>query len=249
MLIDWFTITAQVINFLILLALLKIFLFDKIKNAMDQRENDIQARFDTAEKQKKEAQKALDDYKAQIKSFHDDRDARLKKVDKEVKDRKTVLVKEARQEVDALKKNWQNALEKQKTSFWDQFQKQAARLIFDTVQKTLSFLADTNAQDQAVKHFLTRLKDLDKGSLPDTLETPPQVSTGFKLSEKQQKSIQQAVSQKLADVQQIEFNVRPELIFGIALFAGGKKITWHAQDYLASLEKELNQAIEGKEGH
>ena len=47
--------------------------------------------------------------------------------------------------------------------------------------------------------------------------------------------------------QQVEFNVQPELIFGIALFAGDKKITWHAQDYLRSLEEDLNQAIEGKE--
>jgi F-type H+-transporting ATPase subunit b len=42
------------------------------------------------------------------------------------------------------------------------------------------------------------------------------------------------------------FDVRPELVFGVALAAGDKKITWHAQEYLGTLEKALDQAIEGK---
>jgi F-type H+-transporting ATPase subunit b len=69
MLIDWFTIAAQVINFMILLVLLKIFLFDKIKTAMDQRQTDIKQKFDTADEQKKEAEKALDDYREKTRSF------------------------------------------------------------------------------------------------------------------------------------------------------------------------------------
>ncbi|MDY0220663.1 MAG: hypothetical protein RBR67_05970 [Desulfobacterium sp.] len=267
MLIDWFTVTAQIINFMILLVLLKIFLFDKIKTAMDQREKNIQERFDKAEQQEKEAQQALENYRASSKALEETMAAKLEEAEKEAKERRKTLVKEARQEVDALKANWQSSLDRQKTSFFERFQKQAARLIFNTVKKTLSLLADTDAQGQAVKHFLTRFQDLDKDQLPDTLESPPRVSSGFELSEEQKKSIQQAVSQKLSSVkqpdvkqpdmdhpdvqqpygQQIKFNVRPELIFGIVLFAGDKKITWHAQDYLKSLEKKLNQAIEGKE--
>lgn len=267
MLIDWFTVTAQIINFMILLVLLKIFLFDKIKTAMDQREKNIQEGFDKAKQLEKEAQQALEHHRASSKALEETRIAKLEEAEKEAKERRKVLVKEARQEVDTLKANWQITLDKQKASFFERFQRQAARLIFDTVKKTLSLLADTDAQGQAVKHFLTRFQDLNKDQLPDTLESPPQVSSGFELSERQKKSIQQAVSQKLSGVhqpdmeqpdveqsdaqqpysQQIEFNIQPELIFGIALFAGDKKITWHAQDYLKSLEEDLNQAIEGKE--
>lgn len=252
MLIDWFTVVAQVINFMILLVLLKIFLFDRIKTAMDQRGKNIQDRFDTAEQQAKEAKQAFENYRAESKALEDARNARLDETKKEAKELRNTLVKEARQEVDALKRNWLDSLDKQKASFFERFQKQAARLIFDTVKKTLSLLADTDAQDKAVTHFLIEFQNLGKNELPNTLESPPRVSSGFKLTEKQQKSIQQALSQRLSNVhpqgvQQIEFNVRPELIFGIALFAGGKKITWHAQDYLKSLEKELNLVIEGKE--
>ena len=247
MLIDWFTVGAQVVNFLILLVLLKIFLFDRIKQAMDQRENKLKERFDKAEEQETAAKDARDKYEKKTQSLEDERDARLKEADKEAKERRESLIKEAREEVDGLKKQWRKALEQEKSSFFDSFQKQAARLIFDTVEKTLSHLADTRVQDQAVKKFLSRLEELDKEDLPQKEETKPQVTTGFELSESQQKSIQKALSQKLPDLGKIAFEVRPELVFGIAVAAGGKKMSWHAHDYVGALEKQMDQAIESKD--
>lgn len=247
MLIDWFTIGAQVVNFLILLVLLKIFLFDRIKHAMDQRENNIKERFDKAKEQEAAAKDARDIYEKKTQSLQDNWDARLKEADQEAKQRRESLIKAARDEADGLKKKWQNALEQDKSSFFDRFKKQAARLIFDTVEKTLSHLADTRAQDQAMKKFMSRFEALDKEDLPGEVQTQPRVSTGFELSDSQQKSIQKAVSQKLPDLQNIAFDVRPELIFGIAFAAGGKKMTWHAQDYVSALEKQINQVIESKD--
>jgi F-type H+-transporting ATPase subunit b len=246
MLIDWFTVGAQVVNFLILLVLLKLFLFDRIKQAMDQRENNIKERFDKAKEQEAAAKDAKKTFEKKTQSLEDDRDARLKQADKEARERRESLIKEAQEEVDGLKKQWRKALEQEKASFFDRFKKQAARLIFDTVEKTLSHLADTRAQDQAVKKFLSRFEALDKEDLPREVKTQPRVSTGFELSQNQQKSIQKAVSQKIADVENIAFDVKPELVFGIAFAAGGKKMTWHAHDYVSALEKQINQAIESK---
>lgn len=247
MLIDWFTVGAQVVNFLILLVLLKIFLFDRIKQAMDQRENNIKERFDKAAEQEAAAEDARKNFEKKTQSLEDEWAARLKQADKDAKERRESLIKEARDEVDGLKNKWQNALEQEKASFFDRFKKQAARLIFDTVEKTLSHLADTRAQDQAVKKFLSRFEALDKEDLPREVETQPRVSTGFDLSESQQNSIQKTVSQKLPDLQDIAFDVKPELVFGIAFAAGGKKMTWHAHDYVSALEKQINQAIESKD--
>ena len=48
MLIDWFTVGAQVINFLILVWLLKLFFFRTILDALDARENRIASNFTAA---------------------------------------------------------------------------------------------------------------------------------------------------------------------------------------------------------
>lgn len=246
MLIDWFTVAAQVVNFLILLVLLKIFLFDKIKSAMAQREENIQDRFDKAKKQEQAARKEKDRYSQKMQSLDEEWEDKLEQADREAREKRDHLIEDARQEVDDMKKDWQNSLEKEKASFLERFQEQTARVIFDTVKKTLSELADTDAQDQAVKQFLSRFEELDKEKLPDTLEEPPRVSTGFALSEKQQTAVQKTLSRKWSNMNKTAFDVRPELVFGVALAAGDKKMTWHAQEYLGTLEKELDLAIEGK---
>jgi F-type H+-transporting ATPase subunit b len=173
MLIDWFTVGAQVVNFLILLVLLKIFLFDRIKQAMDQRENNIKERFDKAKEQEAKAKESRESFEKKTQSLQDEWDARLKQADKEAKEQRESLIKAAREEVDGLKNKWQNALEQEKASFFDRFKKQAARLIFDTVEKTLSHLADTRAQDQAVKKFLSRFESWTKKICPGRWKHSP----------------------------------------------------------------------------
>ena len=44
MLIDWFTVVAEIVNFLILVALLKRFLWGRLVQAIDEREKRISGR-------------------------------------------------------------------------------------------------------------------------------------------------------------------------------------------------------------
>ena len=69
MLIDWFTVAAQIINFLILVALLKHFLYGRIINAMDQREARITSRLEEAERKKSEAEDEAAAYSRKSQEF------------------------------------------------------------------------------------------------------------------------------------------------------------------------------------
>ena len=62
MLINWFTVIAQIVNFLILVFLLKYFLYDRIVKAMDEREQRIQLRLKEAEEKKQEADQEARSY-------------------------------------------------------------------------------------------------------------------------------------------------------------------------------------------
>ncbi len=59
MLIDWFTVFAQIINFLILVFLLKRFLYEPIISAMDEREEKIALRMQAAEQKRNEAEQEV----------------------------------------------------------------------------------------------------------------------------------------------------------------------------------------------
>ena len=62
MIIDWYTIMFQIVNFLILVFLLRYFLYGPIIRAMDEREQTIMQREEKAAAQKLEAENETRSY-------------------------------------------------------------------------------------------------------------------------------------------------------------------------------------------
>jgi len=85
MLIDWFTVIAQVVNFLILVWLLKRFLYKPILNAIDAREQRIAKELADAEAKQTEAQKERDEFQRKNEEFELQRTALMDKAKEEVK--------------------------------------------------------------------------------------------------------------------------------------------------------------------
>ena len=85
MLIDWFTVGAQALNFLILVWLLKRFLYKPILNAIDAREKRIAAELADADAKKAEAQKERDEFQHKNEEFDQQRAALLSKATDEAK--------------------------------------------------------------------------------------------------------------------------------------------------------------------
>ena len=81
MLIDWFTVGAQALNFLILVWLMKRFLYKPILHAIEEREKRIAAELANADKKKAEAQKESDEFKRKNEEFDRQRAALLKQSD------------------------------------------------------------------------------------------------------------------------------------------------------------------------
>ena len=75
MAIDWFTVGAQVINFLVLVYLLKRFLYGPIIRAMDRREQAIIARLGDAETQVRATTREKELYTARRQELEDEREA------------------------------------------------------------------------------------------------------------------------------------------------------------------------------
>ena len=102
MLIDWFTVIAQVVNFLILVWLLKHFLYRPILDAIDTREKRIAKELADADAKKAEAQKERDAFQRRNEAFDQQRAALLSKATDEAKAERQRLLDEARQAADTL---------------------------------------------------------------------------------------------------------------------------------------------------
>jgi F-type H+-transporting ATPase subunit b len=84
-LINWFTIIAQIVNFLILVILLKYLLYDRIVSAMDERERKIRERLESAEKKQEEAENRKQELQAERRSLEDQRQGILAEARKEAR--------------------------------------------------------------------------------------------------------------------------------------------------------------------
>ena len=96
MLIDWFTVVAQAVNFIILVWLLKHFLYKPILDAIDAREKRIEMELAAADAKKAEALKERDTFLRKNEAFDEQRAALLSAAETEANVERRRLLDEAR---------------------------------------------------------------------------------------------------------------------------------------------------------
>ena len=249
MLIDWFTVIAQVVNFLILVWLLKRFLYRPILNAIDAREKKIAKELADADAKKAEAQKERDEFQHKNEELDQQRAALLNKATEEAKAERQRLLDEARQAADALSAKRLEALKNDAHNLNQAISRRAQQEVFAIARKALTDLATTSLEARMVEVFTRRLREMDdqaKADLTEALKTasaPALVRSAFDLPATQRTAIQNALNQTFSAEINIRFETAPDLVSGIELTTNGQKVAWSIADYLASLEKGVDELL------
>src|ERR1700688_4744949 len=144
MLIDWFTVGAQALNFIILVWLLKRFLYKPILDAIDAREKRIATELADADAKKSEAQKERDEFQHKNEAFDQQRAALLSKATDEAKAERQRILDEARKAADALSARRQEALRSDANNLNQAIRSCAEHEMFAIVRKVLMDLATTS---------------------------------------------------------------------------------------------------------
>jgi len=152
MLIDWFTVVAQAINFLVLVWLLKRFLYKPIVTAMDAREQKIASQLRDAERQKAEAESEAAKLRAAQEEFEQQKQILLGQAKTEAEALRQRLTDEVRQDIEDMRERWQEALKEEQGAFRAQVANGIRREVFSIARNVLADLAgvDVEAQIAAV---------------------------------------------------------------------------------------------------
>jgi F-type H+-transporting ATPase subunit b len=253
MLIDWFTVSAQVVNFLILVWLLKRFVYKPILHAVDAREKRIAKELADADTKKTEAEKEREKFQKKNEAFDQQRDELLSKAKDEAKAERQRLLDEARQAADALRAKRQDALKREQQSLNDEITRRTREEVLAIARKTLTDLAGTSLEERISEVFTRRLRELSheaKEGLAKALKTssdPVLVRSAFELPSEQRAALQHALNETFSAEIQVRFETAPDLISGIELTANGRKVAWNIADYLASLEKGVDELLKEKD--
>mgnify|MGYP001166151360 CR=1 FL=1 len=245
--VDWFTVIAQAINFLVLVWLLKRFLYHPILDAIDAREQRIAKTLADAADKQNQAQQEKELFAQKNREFEEQRKTLMERATTAAATERLRLLEEARRAADALSLQRQESLQRQQQNLSGELRKKTQKEVFAITRQTLSDLADVNLEEQIVEVFLSQLQEIDNNSKAtfscaiSTSSKPLRVRSSFALLPTQQNRISNAINESFATDIQINFETSPEIISGIELTVNGQKLAWSIAQYIDSLEKHLQQ--------
>ena len=250
MLIDWFTVGAQIVNFLILVWLLKHFLYKPILDAIDAREKRIAAELADADKKKADAEKERTDFEDKNRVFDQQRSALLGKATDEAKAERERLIDQAKKDAESLRVTQADALRGDQVRLGSEITLLAEREVFAIARKALTDLATVSLEERVGEVFTRRLRELDpkaKELLGAALKNSPQpalIRSAFDLPADQKAAIQNALNETFSTVVRIKFEDSQDVVCGIELTANGQKVAWSIASYLTELSKKVSDLVD-----
>ncbi len=242
--IDWFTFAAQIVNFLILLALLKRFLYGPILKAIADREAEIDSRFSELGEQQSAAEAARADYDGRAKEFAQAKQRLMADATEEVELWKSERLEVAKTEVEASRADWFVALDRERgqlrADLLEQYQRDSLRM----AESVLTSLAGKNVEQQMVDSFINRLRTDTPTDLPLEAGESVTMRSAFELSDSQQQRLLAELATHGFSTSDIQFRVDETLICGLELRTRDHEISWNVRDSLDWLAAEFTRDLD-----
>lgn len=245
--VDWITTVAQIINFLVLVYLLKRFLYGPIVAAMTRREEHIAQRLEEANQQSANARQQGDDYQQKLLALEQQREKLLEEAKHEAEAQRTQLMDALRVDIATIRSRWQEEVQREQQAFIDQTRQMIGKQVCEVARQALSELADAEVEQQMLSVFLKKLVDVssqDKTKLAQTAaEKGLTVETCFAVSAPMRKEITTMIHQHIGPTLAVHFEMAPELLCGITLRGPGFKLEWNVDSYLAGIDEQLSSHL------
>ena len=250
--IDTFTLVAQIINLVILIWLLKRFLYTPILRAVDARQAKIAERLNTAREQADKAIQQQQLYEQKIETFEADRQKMFEEARKESDHIKAVLLGEAKEEVAQSRKRWQNDLMNEKKAFDNNLRNlilEQFKLFADQSMKQMAGVTLQSLIEDQFKRKLAALPAKEKKAFAEQVRQTERLTlvSAVKMTPDQKKDMAAFLKEVLdmSDDVRVTFKDDSALLSGIELLAGEQIMSWSMRHYLDQFETNLDTAMTG----
>lgn len=250
MLVDWFTVGAQVVNFLVLVWLMKRFLYKPILDAIDARERRIAAELAEAGRMKAEAGEEREAFERRREALEQRREEVLAVAREEAVNERRQLLTQAREEVEALRARQNEALKRERDCLLDEIARRTRAETFAIARKVLADLAGVGLDERASVILAERLRALDEKSrselAADALVEPVLVRGAFELSPESRSILTAALDEITGARGDVRFEVNPDLVGGIEILTRNRAVAWSIEDYLVQMRAAMDEVFVGR---
>lgn len=253
--INWFTVIAQIINFLVLVWLLKRFLYQPVLDAIDAREQKISAQLNDAAEQKAEAQKAHEILQHKNEKFEQERSAKIAEAHDQINAEKSRVFTQAREESIALRAKYEAALKQEEQAIMARLKRKVRDEVFAIAGQALTDLANVDLEERLVAvliHKMQTLDDENNQKLKNALghkDKAVTIRSVFGLPDTAKLELEKAISAISGLQHEIQYQSAPELVSGIEIDAGNYQLSWNIEAYLESLKAGVSVQDQGHAQH
>jgi F-type H+-transporting ATPase subunit b len=244
--VDWFTVVAQIINFLVLVWLLKRFLYGPITEAMAARQQRVTAALEQARQKAEQAEAEVCKYRDQRAGLDAQREEWLEQARQEIAAQRDEWLQQTRREIDDQREEWLTAWRREQTENQRALQREATHRLTEAVRHALRELADADLERRMFEPLLTRLRALEMGeraTLARAALGGCVINTAFPLDVSLQQHCQAALSELLGDGVPLTFHHDPNAACGITLEMPGHRLAWTLDSYLDGFEEALARVL------
>lgn len=248
--IDWLTVAAQIVNFLILVWLLRRFLYQPITGAMRRREERIEARLAEAREVRAKAEADARRLREREDALEERRAALIAEARAEAEALRARLESEIRDEMEDRRAAWRAHLVAERAAFLATLQREAGTQVLEIVRDVLAEYAGRDLSETLVARFVERLHALDEGTragLADAAGRPgasARVETAAALDGAQKAQITRALHDILSSRLPVDYGEDPGTGLGVRLMIGEHHVEWSAVRYLERLKTELGEILD-----
>ena len=248
MTIDWFTVIAQVVNFIVLVWLMKRFLYAPVLKAIDAREKRIADEIAAADTTQREARAEHALFEEKNRGFDAERVERMRAVQEEVVEKRRHLINKAHVDAEALQTQSLALLTKKATSLAETINHRVHHEAFALAQHTLREVASTSLEAQIVDVFASKLRGLDsdaRQTLSAALETNDGIAvvrSAFVLPSAQQQIVEAILDEVLSTTTKtttVQWHTDDTIVGGIELVIGGQTVSWTLAAHLDALHTAM----------
>lgn len=250
--IDWFTVIAQLINFGVLIWLLRRFLYKPVLNAVDAREKKIKSELDEANERQEQAKAELKKHRQQVAAFEADKQTAWNQLEQELGDKRKRELDAVKAEATELREQMKKRLDQETASLTQSFRENIRTGVFQVACKALDELSTGSLNHQIVEKLIHRLQNLtpeEKEKFQSAIngnQGGVEVATAFPIEDAQQKALAAVLTSDFGAQQQPEFVEKPSLVGGVELTVNDYSIAWNIDQYLNGLEKKTAALFSAK---
>ena len=239
--IDWVTVLAQIVNFLLLVWLLKRFLYQPVLRGIDEREAEIARRLREADQAKEQARQAELDFLQQAGQFLAGREQELASAIAAGEEQKEKILQQGRQQLEQEQQQWRQYLQQERSDFIRQLELQAAHTLAELLRDALNELAGLQLEQAILQQMPQRVQEV----LPELgaaigQNRQARITTHAPLTDDSREDFVRAMDRLLPGMGW-EFVVDEVQSPGLYLEIGGTQLEWTLDSYVDGLQQLMSE--------